>query len=215
MKDRPYMILVIDDEAEIQRLVQQRFRKKIKTGELNFRFAQNGLEAFQLLQNTDNANDIDMILTDIRMPEMDGLTLLEKLEELDSPLKAVVVSAYGDMKNIRTAMNRGAFDFVTKPIDFKDLDATITKTLTFVTRLREQQEQLQTTLDILQNLASYDLLTGLSNRHRLLEQVAQSIETKKTQRREFALLMLDIERYSMIKSGFGHEMSDRLIVEVA
>ncbi|MEM9007485.1 MAG: bifunctional diguanylate cyclase/phosphodiesterase, partial [Cyanobacteria bacterium P01_F01_bin.86] len=90
-----------------------------------------------------------------------------------------------------------------------------TKTLTFVTRLREQQEQLQTTLDILQNLASYDLLTGLSNRHRLLEQVAQSIEAKKTQRREFALLMLDIERYSMIKSGFGHEMSDRLIVEVA
>ncbi len=206
------MILVIDDEAEIQRLVQQRFRKKIQTSELNFRFAQNGAEAFEMLQNSD---DIDMILTDIRMPEMDGLTLLERLEELDSPLKAVVVSAYGDMKNIRTAMNRGAFDFVTKPIDFKDLDATITKTLNFVSHLREQQEQLQKTLKTLQNLASYDLLTGLSNRHRLLQQVAGSIEAKQTQGEEFALLMLDIERYSIIKSGFGHEMSDRLIVEVA
>ena len=212
MKDRPYVILVIDDEAEIQRLVQQRFRKKIQTGELNFHFAQNGLEAFQLLQKAD---DIDMILTDIRMPEMDGLTLLEKLTELDSPLKTVVVSAYGDMKNIRTAMNRGAFDFVTKPIDFKDLETTIIKTLTAVSHLKEQQKKLQKTLENLRSIASYDLLTGLANRHRLLQQVAQSIEAKKTQGSEFALLMLDIERYSIIKSGFGHEMSDRLIIEVA
>ncbi|MDJ0706164.1 MAG: EAL domain-containing protein [Leptolyngbyaceae cyanobacterium MO_188.B28] len=212
MKDKPYLILVVDDEVDIQRLVQQRFRKKIQTGELNFQFAQNGLEAFEILQNSD---DIDMILTDIRMPEMDGLTLLEKLAELDSPLKTVVVSAYGDMRNIRTAMNRGAFDFVTKPIDFKDLDSTITRTLTVVSHLREQQQQLQRTLETLQNLASYDLLTGLYNQHQLLQQVTQSIETKQTQGNDFALLMLDIERYAIIKSGFGHEMSDRLIVEVA
>ena len=212
MKDKTYMILVIDDEAEIQRLVRQRFRKKIQAGELNFQFAQDGLEAFKMLQNSD---DIDMILTDIRMPEMDGLTLLERLEELDSTLKAVVVSAYGDMKNIRTAMNRGAFDFITKPIDFKDLDATITKTLNFVSHLRRQQEQLQETLQSLRSLVSYDFLTGLSNRHRLLQQIDQSVEAKQLRGEDFALLMLDIERYSIIKSGFGHEMSDRLILEVA
>ena len=71
------------------------------------------------------------------MPEMDGLTLLSRLSETSPLIKSVIVSAYGDMENIRTAMNRGAFDFITKPINFEDLSLTITKTINHVTQIRE------------------------------------------------------------------------------
>ncbi len=81
--------------------------------------------------------DVDMVLSDINMPEMDGLTLLSKLNEKHSILKSVIVSAYGDMENIRTAMNRGAFDFITKPVDFNDLELTIEKTIKHVHQIRE------------------------------------------------------------------------------
>jgi diguanylate cyclase (GGDEF)-like protein len=212
MNDQPKLILVVDDEVEIQRLMQQRFRKKIQAGELNFRFAQNGIEALQMLRD---CSLIDMILTDIRMPEMDGLTLLSNLAEFDRPLKAVVVSAYGDMKNIRTAMNRGAFDFLTKPIDFEDLEVTINKTLAFVHHLREQQQQLQDALDRLHNLVFYDQLTGIPNRNGLIKQITQDLEAPETQGILFALLILDVERYSIIKSGFGHALSDQLLIQVA
>ncbi|CAN1209780.1 Response regulator receiver modulated diguanylate cyclase/phosphodiesterase [Tumidithrix helvetica PCC 7403] len=212
MKNKSKLILVIDDEVEIQRLMKQRFRKKIQSGELNFQFAQNGVEALQILRDS---NLIDMILTDIRMPEMDGLTLLSNLAEFDRPLKAVVVSAYGDMKNIRTAMNRGAFDFLTKPIDFEDLEITINKTLAFIDHLREQQQKLQEALDRLHNLVFYDQLTGLPNRNGLLKQVTKSIISRQIQGGCFALLILDVERYSIVKSGFGHAQSDRLLIEVA
>ena len=212
MTSKPYLILVIDDEVEIQRLMEQRFRRKIQTGELNFQFAQNGLEAWKILQNSD---DIDMILTDIRMPEMDGLTLLEKLNELDTPLKAVVVSAYGDTQNIRTAMNHGAYDFITKPIDFQDLDNTINKTLEAVAAMRIEQQQLQDSLKALQHMAYSDLVTGLPNRYGLLKQINQCLREKQNQANEFALFMIDIERYSIIKSGLGPNVSTRLINEVA
>ena len=170
------------------------------------------LEALQILHNS---NDIDMVLTDIRMSEMDGLALLKKLDDFEYPLKAVVISAYGDMKNIRTAMNRGAFDFLTKPIDFEDLETTIDKTLAFVSQLREERRQLQEALEKLNNLVYYDQLTGLPNHNGLIEQIARCLESKEEQDNDFALLMLDVERYSIIKSGFGHSLSDRLIVEVA
>jgi len=127
-------ILVVDDEADLEALILQKFRRKIRSNEFEFFFARNGLEALAKLQNHE---DIDMILTDINMPEMDGLTLLEELLKLPTLTKAVVVSAYGDMNNIRTAMNRGAFDFVTKPIDFNDLEVTIDKTLKELKALRE------------------------------------------------------------------------------
>ncbi|MFM7887586.1 MAG: response regulator, partial [Pseudanabaena sp.] len=122
MPKKVNLILVVDDEIEIQRLFQQRFRKRIQSGELAFQFTSNGVEALKILKET---NSISMILTDIRMPEMDGLSLISKLVELESPPKAVVMSAYGDMQNIRMAMNYGAFDFITKPIDFTDLEITI------------------------------------------------------------------------------------------
>src|SRR5215469_1339622 len=131
-------ILVVDDEPDLEALVQQRFRRQIRGGEFGFRFAHDGVEALDMLANM---GDVDMILSDINMPRMDGLTLLQKIQETDDPLSTVIVSAYGDMANIRIAMNRGAFDFLTKPIDFADLETTINKTLQHIERLREAKRR--------------------------------------------------------------------------
>ncbi len=131
-------ILVVDDEPDLETLVQQRFRRQIRGGELGFRFARDGVEALDILAER---GIVDMVLSDINMPRMDGLTLLEKIQQTADPLSTVIVSAYGDMANIRTAMNCGAFDFVTKPIDFADLEATIKKTLAHIDRLREARRR--------------------------------------------------------------------------
>lgn len=127
-------ILVVDDEEDLEVLVKQKFRKKIRDQEYEFVFASNGKHALEQIQNHP---DIDVVLSDINMPEMDGLTLLSKLNEQPSVLKSVIVSAYGDMDNIRTAMNRGAFDFVTKPVDFGDLELTLEKTIRQVRQIQE------------------------------------------------------------------------------
>ena len=121
------IILVVDDEPDLEYLVQQKFRKKINSNEYKFVFASNGSQALDMVANN---NSINLVLTDINMPVMDGLTFLSKLNELDNRLiRSVIVSAYGDMENIRTAMNRGAYDFITKPINLKDLEITIEKSL--------------------------------------------------------------------------------------
>jgi len=131
-------ILVVDDEPDVEALIAQKFRRRTASGELSLRFARDGQEALDALA----ANPaIDLVLADINMPRMDGLTLLARLQEAEHPVATVIVSAYGDMANIRTAMNRGAFDFVTKPIDFADLDATIAKTIRHVGALREARER--------------------------------------------------------------------------
>ncbi|MDD2642091.1 MAG: SpoIIE family protein phosphatase [Bacteroidales bacterium] len=128
-------ILVVDDETDLQFVINQKFRRQIRNGQYEFHFAFNGLEALAKLIEVP---DISIILSDINMPEMDGLTLLSKVRELKNPLlKTVICSAYGDMENIRTAMNRGAFDFVTKPVDFGDLEVTIEKTIQELDVLRE------------------------------------------------------------------------------
>ena len=120
-------ILVVDDEPDLQALISQKFRNKIKAKEYEFHFAENGVQALEKIAND---GTIDLVLTDINMPVMDGLTLLSKINELNNKLlRSVIVSAYGDMENIRTAMNRGAYDFITKPIDLKDLEITIEKSL--------------------------------------------------------------------------------------
>jgi phosphoserine phosphatase RsbU/P len=134
----PSKILVVDDEPDLQLLIKQKFRSQIKDATFDFVFAENGIEALAKLKNHP---DVDLVLTDINMPEMDGLTLLGKLREKEQDLQVVIISAYGDMKNIRTAMNRGAFDFITKPIDFSDLEITIDKTLDFVVKLKESQKR--------------------------------------------------------------------------
>jgi adenylate cyclase len=131
-------ILVVDDEPDLETLVVQKFRRQIRDGTVSFLFAHDGVEALATL--ADN-REIDMVVSDINMPRMDGLTLLGKLQEADDKLSTVIVSAYGDMANIRTAMNRGAFDFLTKPIDFTDLETTIEKTLRHIELLREARRR--------------------------------------------------------------------------
>ncbi|TAE31429.1 MAG: adenylate/guanylate cyclase domain-containing response regulator [Cytophagales bacterium] len=127
-------ILVVDDEQDLELLIKQKFRRQIRGGDYEFLFAQNGFEALTQLQQH---ADIDVVLSDINMPEMDGLTLLVKMADVNPIIKAVMVSAYGDMDNIRTAMNRGAFDFVCKPVNFEDLEMTMLKTVKHVQQLRE------------------------------------------------------------------------------
>ncbi len=155
----PYKILVVDDEPDLEPLMLQRMRRHIRAGRYTFVFAHNGVEALERLNQQD---DIDMVLSDINMPRMDGLTLLEQIPKVDPNIRSVIVSAYGDMKNIRTAMNRGAFDFVTKPLDFADLQITIDRTLSHMTEWREA-------------LSSRDKLVALQNELNVASQIQQSI----------------------------------------
>ncbi len=139
-------ILSVDDETDLELLLTQYFRRKIRKGEYEFFFAHNGLEALQVLLKHP---DIDIILSDINMPEMDGLTLLTKINEMRNPsLKCIMVSAYGDMDNIRHAMNNGAFDFATKPIDLDDLQLTIDKAVEQIAFIRSAQKEHAELVDI-------------------------------------------------------------------
>ena len=160
---QPYRILVVDDEPDLEPLIKLRMRRKIRSGLYSFEFAENGIEALEVLEQH---QDIDMVVTDISMPQMDGLTLLERIPDVaGDDLRCVVVSAFGDMKNIRTAMNRGAFDFITKPVDFDDLNVTIERTLQHLEEWREA-------------LASRDKLTALQNELQVARSTQQSILPK-------------------------------------
>ena len=159
MVERPHKILVVDDEPDLEPLILQRLRRDIRAGRYSFVFAPNGVAALQTLRENP---DIDMVLSDINMPEMDGLTLLQHIPQVDPNIRAVIVSAYGDMKNIRTAMNRGAFDFVTKPLDFEDLQLTIDRTLQHLFEWREAQ-------------SSHDKLIALRNELDVASQMQKSI----------------------------------------
>lgn len=130
----PHRILVVDDEPDLEPLMLQRMRRYIRRGVYDFVFARDGVEALEAL-NYDKT--IKIVLSDINMPRMDGLTLLERIPDVNSDVRAVIISAYGDMKNIRIAMNRGAFDFVTKPVDFDDLKFTIDRTLQHINEWQE------------------------------------------------------------------------------
>ena len=135
----PVKILSVDDEMDLELLLTQYFRRKIRKGKYEFYFAHNGLEALTMLLKV---KDIDIILSDINMPEMDGLTLLTKVNEMQNPaLKCIMVSAYGDMGNIRQAMNNGAFDFATKPIDLDDLSVTIEKAIEQIDYIKKSQAE--------------------------------------------------------------------------
>ncbi len=179
----PAKILAVDDEADFEVLLRQRFRHQIRAREFDFRFACHGEEALSKLADEP---DIELLLLDINMPVMDGLTLLAELRTRQSPARAIIVSAYGDMANIRTAMNRGAFDFVTKPVDLNDLEITIKKTLDEIGRIRELDRQRAAAERARANLARYfspNLVTMLADRDEPLGPV----------RREMvAVLFLDI-----------------------
>lgn len=134
MAEALYKILVVDDEPDLEPLVLMRMRKEIKSGLYTFLFAGNGEEALATLKQEEG---VDMVLSDINMPKMDGLTLLEQIAATHHDLSSVIISAYGDMKNIRSAMNKGAFDFIIKPIDFEDFRVTISRALGQLAQLRE------------------------------------------------------------------------------
>lgn len=154
-----YKILVVDDEPDLEPLILQRMRRNIRSGRYSFVFAGNGIEALERLTTEP---DIDMVVSDINMPQMDGLTLLEQIPKVDPNVRSVIISAYGDMRNIRTAMNRGAFDFVTKPLDFEDLQITIDRTLQ---HMAEWKDALQ----------SRDKLVALQNELDVASKMQQSI----------------------------------------
>ncbi|MFW6371733.1 MAG: PP2C family protein-serine/threonine phosphatase [Bacteroidota bacterium] len=157
-------ILVVDDEPDMEPMIRQKFRRHIKEKTFDFEFAFNGMEA---LEKIVEFPEIGIILSDINMPEMDGLTLLTKLKELKKPgLKTVIVSAYGDMDNIRTAMNRGAFDFITKPVNFDDLEVTINKTLSEIRSVRRW-------------LSEHDQLVSLQHDLNISREIQQAILPKK------------------------------------
>lgn len=119
-------ILIVDDEPLLKSVILQKFKNQIKNNELIFVFASNGVEALQKLSEDP---EIGIVFTDINMPEMDGLVLLSNLVNQNRIFRTVVVSAYNDLSNIRAAMNRGASDFITKPVNLNDLEITLTKTI--------------------------------------------------------------------------------------
>jgi len=130
----PVKILLVDDEPDLESLIKLKFRKQIRENIYNFVYAENGSDALNKL----NSNpDTQIILTDINMPQMDGLTLLLKVSEISPLIKSVIITAYNDMQNIRSAMNRGALDFITKPINFEDLNLTIEKAVKIVEQLNQ------------------------------------------------------------------------------
>ncbi|HYH20030.1 MAG TPA: response regulator [Azospirillum sp.] len=130
----PKTILVVDDESDVEILLRQRFRHAIREGEFRFLFAFNGEEAIEVLRREPG---IALMLADINMPDIDGLTLLGRMPEIAPHVHTIIVSAYGDMGNIRTAMNLGAYDFLIKPVDMGDLETTIRRLLAISPAARE------------------------------------------------------------------------------
>lgn len=181
----PSKILIVDDEADVELLIRQRFRREIRDGHYDFLFARHGEEALALVQ-ADAA--IELVLTDINMPVMDGLTLLARLHERPNPPATVIVSAYGDMPNIRAAMNRGALDFLTKPIDFHDFEVTIQKTLGQVRQLRAA-------------LAEHDRLIALERDLAIAADIQRSFlpknDEEKTERETIAVQALMIPAHAV------------------
>ena len=195
-------ILAVDDEPDLELLLTQRFRRQIREGEFTFRFARDGEEALTVLAAEP---DIDLILLDINMPVMDGLTLLARLREEQMPAKAIIVSAYGDMTNLRTAMNRGAFDFVTKPVDLNDLEITIRKTLDDIGKLREIERLRAAAERARNNLSRYfspNLVDMLAERDEPLGAV---------RRQTVAVLFADIVGFTSMAERMAPEAVVRML----
>src|SRR6202795_2423700 len=183
-------ILVVDDEPDLEALILQKFRRQIRDGTMSFQFARDGVEALAVLEQ--NA-DIDLVVTDINMPRMDGLSLLQRLQESGDGVSTIIVSAYGDMTNIRTAMNCGAFDFVTKPIDFGDLETTIAKTFRHVELLRQAHQRQAAAERAHASLSRY-FSPNLAQR---LGSDTAAVEFE-GQRREIATLFTDIANFTTL-----------------
>ena len=183
-------ILVVDDEPDLEALILQKFRHQIRDGAVAFLFARDGVDALTVLKGN---GAIDMVVTDINMPRMDGLSLLQKLQDGEEKVSTIVVSAYGDMSNIRTAINRGAFDFLTKPIDFPDLEATLAKTIRHIQILREARERQATAERAHASLSRY-FSPNLAQR---LVSDTEALDLR-GQRREIATLFTDIANFTTL-----------------
>jgi adenylate cyclase len=198
-------ILVVDDEPDLELLIVQRFRRQIRDGEFSFAFADDGVNALAMLGTNP---EIDMLLCDLNMPRMDGLTLLGRLQEREGYPATVVVSAYGDMANIRTAMNCGAFDFVTKPIDFTDLETTITKTLRHLEITRGYQRRQQEAERAHAQLSRYFSPSLVE----LLATETESINLN-AQWRDITSMFTDIASFTTLVEGLPPETMGPLVNE--
>ena len=196
-------VLVVDDEPDLEDLIQQKFRHQIHGGAVSFLFARDGVEALAMLETN---HDVDMVVTDINMPRMDGLSLLQKLQENEEKLSTIIVSAYGDMANIRTAMNRGAFDFLTKPIDFLDLETTIAKTIRHVEALRDARRRQAEAERAHASLSRY-FSPNLAER---LASDAGAIDLS-GRRREIATLFTDIANFTALVETLEPEVLGPLL----
>ena len=197
-------ILVVDDEPDVEALIVQKFRREMREGAFAFSFARDGIEALAAI----SSGNVDVVITDINMPRMDGLTLLQKLNEAEQCPATLIVSAYGDMANIRTAMNRGAFDFVTKPIDFVDLETTLKKTLRHIETLREAR----------QRAASAERAHAALSRYfspNLAERLAADSSAVELggQRRNIASMFTDITGFTTLAESLDSETLARLLNE--
>lgn len=176
-------LLFVDDEPKLQALVTQLLRKNVSTGQYELFFALNGQEALELVATHPG---IDIVLTDLNMPVMSGLALLKRLQEIkpahNPVLTTLVISAYGDMENIRKAMNAGAFDFINKPLDFDDFRATLTKAVAHVDNLRAIHRREQ-------------------DAHDALEALNRELEDRVQQR------TLDLERTNADLNAFAHTVA--------
>jgi adenylate cyclase len=195
-------ILFVDDEPDLEPLILQKFRRQIRDGNVSFLFARDGVDALDRLAAD---GTVDLVVTDIKMPRMDGLSLLEKLQDSDEQLSTIVVSAFGDMSNIRTAMNRGAFDFLTKPIDFDDLEATIAKTVRHIEMLREARRRQTEAEQAYASLSRY-FWPNLAER---LATDAEAVDLA-GQRREIAVLFTDIANFT----GLAETLEPNLLGEL-
>jgi adenylate cyclase len=198
-------ILFVDDEPDLEALVLQKFRRQIREGAVKVMFAHDGLEALQTLEQNPH---VDMVVSDINMPGMDGLSLLAKLQEAEDKKSTVIVSAYGDMSNIRTAMNRGAFDFLTKPIDFGDLEVTIDKTIRHVEMLREARRRQADAERAHASLSRY-----------FSPQIASRLVSKgesdgmEVVRREVAAIFTDVTSFTSLVENISPEILGALLNE--
>ena len=182
-------ILFVDDEPDLVPLIRQKFRSQVREGSLALVFAADGVEALEHLQEDP---EIEVVVTDLNMPRMDGLTLLGRLGELGRRTKSVVVTAYGDMENIRTAMNRGAFDFLTKPIDMADLEITLGQAREAVERDREADRVRSTITRYLSDKIAKAVL-------------ADPDAVAATEKREVSVLMSDIAGFSQLAERLDSE----------
>lgn len=193
-------ILVADDETDLESLIKQKFRRQIREQKYEFVFALNGKEALTKLHEHP---DVAVVLSDINMPEMDGFSLLANLSENNPLIKAVMVSAYGDLDNIRTAMNRGAFDFVCKPVNFADLEITLEKTLQHVKQVEQTLRAIKEN-NILRMYVDENVLKFMSTK-----EYENSLLTNETI--EASVLFIDICGFTAISEKEPPDVAVRLL----